>query len=132
MKVLVCGNDSRTAGIAVAAVHDAGCVPVGPVGNATQALGLADQELPAVAIIDLTAVEGGSWMWLAEELGERAVEIVCISDGALDLRLASRHHTAVPGPADRGALAECLEGLRAARARTIARTTARPAMREAG
>lgn len=109
MKVLVCGNDSRAAAIAEAAVYDAGFTPIGPVGNALRALGLADQELPAVAIIDLSAIDGGTGAWLAEKLGERAVDIICISDGSLDRRLAARHHTAVGRPAERGALVECVQ-----------------------
>ena len=114
MKVLVCGNDSRAAAIAEAAVYDAGCMPVGPVGNALRALGLADQELPAVAIIDLAAIDGGTGAWLAEKLGERAVDIICISDGTPDRRLASRRHTSVPRPAERGCARRMPAGVRAA------------------
>ena len=109
MKVLICGNDSRTAATAEAAVYDAGLMPLGPVGNALRALGLADQEMPPVAIIDLAAIDGGTGTWLAEKLAERAVEIICISGGTVDRRLASRRHTSVPRPAERRALAECLQ-----------------------
>lgn len=109
MKVLVCGNDSRAAALAEAAVYDAGCVPVGPVGDALRALGLADEEMPAVAIIDLAALDDGTGPWLAEKLDERAVDIICISDGERDRRLACRAHGSVRRPPERAALAECIE-----------------------
>jgi hypothetical protein len=129
MKVLVCGNDSETAAVAEAAVYDAGCMPVGPVGNALRALGLADQECPAAALIDLSAVDDGNGLWLAEKLAERGIDIVCISDRRAGSHgLAIRRHVSVCKPTDREALIDCLESLRcdgAARRRPAAGDSSR-------
>lgn len=112
MKVLVCGNDTETTVLAEAAVYDAGCMPVGPVGNALRALGLADQERPAAALIDLSAIDDDNGSWLAEKLAERGIELICLSDGnAARKSRAIRSRASVRKPADREALIERLEGL---------------------
>ncbi len=109
MKVLVCGNDGRSAEVALAAVYDAGYVPVGPVEDALTALGLADQEMPAVAIVDLSAMAGGTGAWLAEKLAERAVELICLTDGTLERGLSCRPEASMGKPVRQELLARRLE-----------------------
>lgn len=112
MKVLVCGTNAAVAEIAEAAVYDAGALPIGPVGNALAALGLADQERPHLAIVDLSSVDGGTDLWLAEKLAERGIELVCLTEDALPARLALRYPDIVAETASRHALAERIAILR--------------------
>jgi hypothetical protein len=108
MKVLICGSHTEAA-LAKEAVYDAGCRPVGPATNPLQALGLADQERPAAALVDLNGIEDGNAVWLAEKLAERGIDLICLSEKSeVDRNLAHYEHTFVAKPAGREALAQCL------------------------
>jgi hypothetical protein len=121
MKVLVCGSQTEAA-LAEEAVYDVGCRPIGPVSNPLRALGLADQERPAAALIDLNGIDGGSGVWLAEKLAERDIDLICLSEKRdVESGLALREHTFVAKPAGREAIAQCVLACR--RRRDAARRT---------
>jgi hypothetical protein len=108
MKILVCGSHAEAA-FAKEAVYDAGCRPVGPVSNPLRALGLADQEQPMAALIDLDGIDDSSGLWLAEKLAERDIDLICLSENRdVESGLALREHTFVAKPAAREAIAQCV------------------------
>lgn len=109
MKVLICGNERETAKLVQEAIYDAGCRPIGPAESPLAALGLADQEHPALAVLDVSAIEDNQGNWLAEKLSERGVALICISETrAIDAALARQEHTFVAKPTGRQALAQCV------------------------
>lgn len=109
MKVLICGNERETASLFEEAIYDAGCLPVGPATNALAALGLADQERPALAVIDVSSIENDQGNWLAEKLAERGISLICVSEArSVDAALARREHTFIAKPTGRHAIAQCI------------------------
>lgn len=111
MKVLICGSHAEAA--LVEAAYDAGCQPIGPASNALRALGLADQERPAVALVDLDDIDDGNAVWLAEKLAERDIDLICLSGKRdVEMGLALYEHTFVSKPAGREAIAQCVAACR--------------------
>lgn len=108
MKVLICGSHAEAV-LSKEAVYDAGCRPVGPTANSLRALGLADQDRPYAALVDLDGIDDGNAIWLAEKLAERGIHLICLS-GKRDVEagLAHYEHTFVSKPAGREAIVQCL------------------------
>lgn len=117
MKVLVCGKDAAIVESVEAAVYDAGALPLGPVGNALAALGLADQERPPLAVVDLSAIDDDTGLWLAERLAERGLDLICLNAGASLTRLTLRYPDIVTECTDPAALADRIGALRGRRTR---------------
>lgn len=111
-RILVCEDDPLLAMDMAARIEAMGHVVLGPVGNAADALDLADAGGVDASVVDLNLLDGRSGLALARELQGRGVPVAICSGGELaPTELRDMRHVFVRKPLAPHVLETCVDGV---------------------